>query len=279
MNHPLPIPIEHLPKSFTLEPYLNEENLKHRFQLPNFKEDPTSHHIILAHYDDESILVYQAFSSEIADYAVQHQKFEGCPVYKLGRMTWIKPSFLWMQYRSGWNTKDDKQKRTLCIRLKRSFFDGLVNDAVKSSFNEEKEKKKDENENKNDHQVHDKKDGSHKNEIKTKQDWLEARKKSSVVVQWDPDYTPSLIPERINTNRRAIQLGLKGISSNRLAKGVLLEENVNHGDIISIEDITPFVNEIRGRLQDDMNKKGDDRFANIWVPIERPYFVNPNTRL
>ncbi|WP_422570328.1 DUF4291 family protein, partial [Erwinia billingiae] len=28
-------------------------------------------------------------------------------------MTWIKPSFLWMMYRSGWGMKDPGQKRIL----------------------------------------------------------------------------------------------------------------------------------------------------------------------
>lgn len=37
--------------------------------------------IILAQYDDEYIVVYQAFNSEIANYAVENQKFEGCEAY------------------------------------------------------------------------------------------------------------------------------------------------------------------------------------------------------
>ena len=32
---------------------------------------------ILAHYDEECIVVYQAFCPEIADYAVKHGKFGG----------------------------------------------------------------------------------------------------------------------------------------------------------------------------------------------------------
>jgi hypothetical protein len=27
------------------------------------------------------------------------------PPFKVDRMTWVKPSFLWMTYRSGWATK------------------------------------------------------------------------------------------------------------------------------------------------------------------------------
>ena len=33
------------------------------------------------------------------------------------RMTWIKPSFLWMMYRAGWGKKDENQKRILAIDI------------------------------------------------------------------------------------------------------------------------------------------------------------------
>lgn len=32
---------------------------------------------ILAQYDDDSVVVYQAYRPEIADYAVQHQQYAG----------------------------------------------------------------------------------------------------------------------------------------------------------------------------------------------------------
>jgi hypothetical protein len=38
------------------------------------------------------------------------------------RMTWIKPSFLWMMYRSGWATKP-RQERILAIDITRSGFE------------------------------------------------------------------------------------------------------------------------------------------------------------
>jgi hypothetical protein len=71
---------------------------------------------ILAHYDDASIIVYQAYRPEIADYAIAHQAFGGA--FSFGRMSWIKPNFLWMMYRSGWGTKEG-QERTLALRLRR----------------------------------------------------------------------------------------------------------------------------------------------------------------
>jgi len=38
---------------------------------------PKSGCYIMGQFDDKSIVVYQAFNSSIADYAVQHQKFGG----------------------------------------------------------------------------------------------------------------------------------------------------------------------------------------------------------
>lgn len=41
------------------------------------KDWPKEGRHILAQYDDDSIVVYQAYCPEIADYAVKHQKY-GC---------------------------------------------------------------------------------------------------------------------------------------------------------------------------------------------------------
>jgi hypothetical protein len=51
---------------------------------------------IRALYDEENITVYQAYSAEIAVPAVEQQKLNASPQFKLGRMTWIKPSWAWM---------------------------------------------------------------------------------------------------------------------------------------------------------------------------------------
>ncbi len=49
------------------------------------------------------------------------------------RMTWIKPSFLWMMYRSGWATKPG-QERVLAVELLRSGFEQALSEACLSSF-------------------------------------------------------------------------------------------------------------------------------------------------
>jgi hypothetical protein len=51
-------------------------------------------HPIRATYTSDTITVYQAYSAEIADPAVSAGRF--VPPFRRDRMTWIKPSFLWM---------------------------------------------------------------------------------------------------------------------------------------------------------------------------------------
>tara|TARA_R110002050_G_scaffold74855_2_gene160620 strand:- start:343 stop:1047 length:705 start_codon:yes stop_codon:yes gene_type:complete len=83
---------------------------------------------ILAQYDEDSVVVYQAFRPEIAEYAVAHQRFTGCPVYGEERMTWIKPNFMWMMFRSNWARKPN-QERILAIWLHRDAFDQYLANA------------------------------------------------------------------------------------------------------------------------------------------------------
>jgi hypothetical protein len=69
---------------------------------------------IRADFDDESIVVYQAFNDEIADAALENQRF--VKPFSMTRMTWIKPSFLWMMERSAYGTLPD-QERVLAVRI------------------------------------------------------------------------------------------------------------------------------------------------------------------
>src|SRR5215470_19069983 len=76
---------------------------------------------IRALYTDNTITVYQAYPPEIAGCALRAGRF--VPPFKLDRMTWIKPSFLWMMYRCGWGYKDPNQERVLAIDISRSGFE------------------------------------------------------------------------------------------------------------------------------------------------------------
>lgn len=71
--------------------------------------------VFVGEYDEEGVYVYQAYNDAIADYAVEHQRFGG-PAFNPGRMTWIKPSFAWVLYRSGYASKPN-QTRVLKIKL------------------------------------------------------------------------------------------------------------------------------------------------------------------
>ena len=71
---------------------------------------------ILAAFDEGGLFVYQAFSPEIVEAAVERGTFNRG--FNLDRMTWIKPSFGWMLYRSGYAGKH-RQERIARIRLSR----------------------------------------------------------------------------------------------------------------------------------------------------------------
>ena len=82
---------------------------------------PSSGQHVLASFDQDSIIVYQAYKPSIGQYAIEHGRLGG-PDFSFTRMSWIKPNFLWMMYRSGWGTKPG-QEITLGLRLKRTYFD------------------------------------------------------------------------------------------------------------------------------------------------------------
>jgi hypothetical protein len=75
---------------------------------------------VRALFDDETITVYQAYTPQIAEAALAAGTFVS--PFKRDRMTWIKPSFLWMMHRSGWATKPG-QERVLAVRICRDGFE------------------------------------------------------------------------------------------------------------------------------------------------------------
>src|SRR3712207_6580415 len=79
---------------------------------------------IIAHQKDDTMVVYQAYNPAIADFAVQHQQLGG-PSFSYGRMSWIKPNFLWMMYRCGWARKENQQ-RVLGLWIKKASFEEIL---------------------------------------------------------------------------------------------------------------------------------------------------------
>ena len=54
---------------------------------------------VRALFDADTITVYQAYGHAITDAALAAQRFVA--PFSYGRMTWVKPSFLWMMERCG----------------------------------------------------------------------------------------------------------------------------------------------------------------------------------
>ncbi|HVX01370.1 MAG TPA: DUF4291 domain-containing protein [Candidatus Babeliaceae bacterium] len=133
---------------------------------------------IIAQYSDEHIIIYQAFKDSIADYAVKHQHFGGND-YDFGRMTWLKPSFLWMMYYSGW-AKKENQENVLAIQLSRKGFDEILRYAVMSSF--------------------------YKNIYGSSANWERELSKTDIQFQWEPYH--DLLGNK--TERKAVKIGIKG---------------------------------------------------------------------
>lgn len=132
---------------------------------------------IRAVYTDKTIRVYQAYNKQIAEEAVRNGTFGSH--FSMTRMTWIKPSFLWMMYRCGWAEKEN-QECVLAIDMDRKGFDKAVSSAVKSTYSD--------------------------NMGITREKWQKLIKESDVRVQWDPE-------KDINGNNlpyRSIQIGLRG---------------------------------------------------------------------
>jgi hypothetical protein len=130
---------------------------------------------IRAVYDKTVIRVYQAFSDIIAESALKNSTFVS-PPFKTDRMTWIKPSFLWMMYRAGWGLKEAGQKRILAIDITREGFEWALLHSCPSrpapSMSQE--------------------------------EWLQLKTISPVRVQWDPERDLLLQPLLYRT----IQIGL-----------------------------------------------------------------------
>jgi len=145
---------------------------------------PAAGRHILAQFDDESVVVYQAHALDIGLYAAKHGRFG--PGFSFTRMSWIKPNFLWMMFRSGWGTKEG-QEVTLAIRMQRAAFDAIILAGIPTSYDPKR--------------------------FASEAEWRSAGASASVRLQWDPDHDPAGAP----LERRAIQLGIRGKTLNQFA--------------------------------------------------------------
>ncbi|GAA3869229.1 DUF4291 domain-containing protein [Streptomyces lacrimifluminis] len=141
-------------------------------------------HGIRAAYAESTITVYQAYPPEIGLPAAREGRFSSG--WKRDRMTWIKPSFLWMMYRCGWGTKAG-QETVLAVEISREGFEWALRHACLSSYVR----------------------GVHPDRAT----WQRQLKRAPARVQWDPerDLRLQTLPYR------SLQLGLAGEAVRRYA--------------------------------------------------------------
>ncbi|KAL3481769.1 hypothetical protein BJX99DRAFT_253294 [Aspergillus californicus] len=164
------------------------------------------HRQIRAQYTPSTITVYQAYPPAIATAAIQSQTLHNIPGFKTTRMTWIKPSFLWMGYRSGFATKTN-QEYVLAIEISREGFEWALQHSVLS---------------------HNSPTGDHEKE---KAIWKKKLRESPVRVQWDPERDLLFRP----LGWRSIQIGLSGDAVERYLTRW----------IVSIRDVTGLMREVK----------------------------------
>ncbi|KAL2813781.1 hypothetical protein BDW59DRAFT_178149 [Aspergillus cavernicola] len=197
---------------------------------------PLPHRQIRAQYTPSTITVYQAYPPSIATAAVQSQTLNNIPGFKTTRMTWIKPSFLWMGYRSGFATKTN-QECVLAIEISREGFEWALQHSVLSHIS-----------------------SMGGDDEKEKAIWKKKLRETPVRIQWDPERDLLFRP----LGWRSIQIGLSGeavekyitrwIVSIRDVTGVMREakELVDCGELARAAELVPRENvyevdeEIRG---------------------------------
>lgn len=131
-----------------------------------------------------TVTVYQAYRPAIGLPAARDGRFPA--EWKRDRMTWIKPSFLWMMYRCGWGTKEG-QEVVLAVEIDRSGLEWALAHAELSHYVRE---------------VH-----------PDRASWKRGLRTAPARVQWDPERDLDLNP----LPYRSLQLGLSGEAARRYA--------------------------------------------------------------
>lgn len=157
--------------------------------MPISSETTTPIRQLRALHDSEGLVVYQAYLPAIADAALAAGRF--VPPFRLDRMSWIKPSFRWMMYRSGWAAKAG-QLRVLAVTIRRGGFDAALARSCSTH--------------------HDPDSGE------SRDAWNLRSAAADVLVQWDPERGPDLAPLPFRT----IQVGLRGDALRSYASDWLL---------------------------------------------------------
>ncbi|MFE9017019.1 DUF4291 domain-containing protein [Streptomyces sp. NPDC007808] len=139
---------------------------------------------VRARHTESTLTVYQAYRPQIGCAAARNGHFPSS--WSRDRMTWIKPSFLWMMYRCGWATKEN-QETVLAVEITREGFLWALRHACLS------------------HHV----PALHGDQAA----WKRQLRTAPARVQWDPERDLRLDP----LPYRSLQLGLGGEATARYA--------------------------------------------------------------
>ncbi|MFF4168634.1 DUF4291 domain-containing protein [Streptomyces sp. NPDC001744] len=149
---------------------------------PEEPEEPRCR--VRAVHTARTVTVHQAYPPAIGLPTAREGRFPA--LWKRDRMTWIKPSFLWMMYRSGWGTKEG-QETVLAVEITREGFEWALRNACLSHH---------------DRGLHPDRDA-----------WRRELRSAPARVQWDPERDLRLRP----LPYRSLQLGLSGEAVRRYA--------------------------------------------------------------
>jgi hypothetical protein len=139
---------------------------------------------VRARHTATTLTVYQAYRPGIGGPAARTGRFPAS--WKRDRMTWIKPSFLWMMYRCGWGLKEG-QETVLAVEIGREGFEWALRHSCLSHYVPE---------------LHENRDA-----------WRRQVRGTPARVQWDPERDLRLNP----LPYRSLQLGLSGEAAARYA--------------------------------------------------------------
>ncbi len=186
---------------------------------------------IRADFDSKTITVYQAYNKKIALPAIKNNRFEA--PFSFTRMTWIKPSYLWLMERSNWGTKSN-QEYILGIKIKRDCWEealamGVLTDPDKTVY-------------------------------KSGLEWEEKFKQAKVHIQWDPER--SLKGGKLQN--RTIQVGISRF---------LIEKYNNNWieEIVDVTPLTKKINQLRkeGKYKEAKRLIPKERVYNLPASIAK----------
>ncbi|KAJ3049912.1 hypothetical protein HK097_009104 [Rhizophlyctis rosea] len=224
------------------EPYTSHQT--HTFNLLTGRHITAHVHEDPNNPNDSYIVVYQAYSKGIADAVVNEQGFKDAARaagWKESRMTWIKPGFLWMMYRSGWATKPS-QTSILAIKVRLPFFLHMLQISLPARLSNASVEFK--------HQ------------------------KPDIIIQWDPSHSPN---GTVIQSLRAIQIGIRGgtETNRRFASG---EEWVGVEDVTEFVESMKGVSGFREGESVRGGQRDDGEYEGLVVPVERLVVVSEELR-